>query len=130
MSLKKNIIVLSVLFAMLISVFSGSLVVNAIDNNSARAIETYTRSVTIQCGPVGSTDVKLTISHNATIGKSWVSAITHKDTINKGYVTAKINSVSTEPAKGTYFTGRISIKVKVKYTNAGKSIEVSDYVNS
>lgn len=38
MSLKKNIIVLSVLFAMLISVFGGSLVVNALDNNSARAI--------------------------------------------------------------------------------------------
>lgn len=130
MSLKKNIIVLSVLFTMIISVFSGSLVVNALENNSARAIETYTRSITIQCGPVGYTDVKLTIGHNATTGKSWVSAITHKDTIYKGYITAKINSVSTEPAKGTYFTGRISIKVKVKYTNAGNTIVVSDYVNS
>ena len=47
--LRKNLIVLSVLFMMLLTVFGGSSNVNALENNSVtpRAIESYTKRL---CG--------------------------------------------------------------------------------
>ena len=127
MSLKKNIIVLSVLFAMLISVFSGSLVVNALDNNSARAIESYTKEYVVGCGEIGYSRVKLTIKHNMTTGKSWIVSVKHTDTVYPQYVTGKINSVSTDPAIGKYFSGVISLKIDVHYQNAGKKHTATQY---
>lgn len=49
--LRKNLIVLSVLFMMLLTIFGGSSNVNALENNSVtpRAIESYTKKYVVGC---------------------------------------------------------------------------------
>ena len=83
--LRKNLIVLSVVFMMLLTVFGGSLNINALENNSVT------------------------------------------DTDYPQYVTGKINSVSTDPAIGKYFSGVISLKIDVHYQNAGEELTATQY---
>ena len=132
--IKKSLIALSILCVMFMTSLSSNVKVNALENNynnvSTRALETYTKSVKVGLGVAGYTEVTLKITHNMTTGKSYISSISHSDYINVGYVTAKVKSVSTDPAKGKYFTGRISIKVSVSYTNASKNLVSVEYVNS
>ena len=127
--LRKNLIVLSVVFMMLLTVFGGSLNINALENNSvtSRAIESYTKEYVVGCGEIGYSRVKLTIKHNMTTGKSWIVSVKHTDTVYTQYVTGKINSVSTDPAIGKYFSGVISLKIDVHYQNAGEELTATQY---
>lgn len=127
--LRKNLIVLSVLFMMLLTVFGGSSNVNALENNSVtpRAIETYTKDYVVGCDDYGYSKIKLTIKHNMTTGKSWIVSVKHTDTIYPQYITCKINSVDTDPAVGQYFSGVISLKIDVHYQNAGKKLTATQY---
>lgn len=119
-------------FIILGLIISGSLIgikkVDAVSCKQAKALETYSRKVTVGCGDVGYSNVNVNITHNMTTGKSYVSSVSHSDTIFPMYVSAKITSVETSPKVKEYFTGSISIKVTVRYTNNGSSNSSSGYI--
>ena len=104
--------------------------VQALDNLSPRALETYTKHTVIGCGEIGYTEVTLYITHNMTTGKSWISSISHDDTVFVLYPLADITSVETDPDIDEYFTGKISIKITVHYSNIGHDFQTIKYINS
>ncbi len=112
--LRKNLIVLSVVFMMLLTVFGGSLNINALENNSvtSRAIESYTKEYVVGCGEIGYSRVKLTIKHNMTTGKKMVYSKDYDTHFDKQWFNVQVSKVKTTPAVGSVIKGN-TIKVEV-----------------
>ena len=112
--LRKNLIVLSVLFMMLLTIFGGSSNVNALENNSVtpRAIESYTKEYVVGCGEIGYSRVKLTIKHNMTTGKKMVYSKDYDTHFDKQWFNVQVSKVKTTPAVGSVIKGN-TIKVEV-----------------
>lgn len=120
MKLKKILLFVMCLFLLVLQIFVWNISiisVKALDDFEVKAVEHYDRNITIGLGDFGKVGVVVTISHNMTTGKSCVYNVKATPRFNHLYPFLKFNSVSTSPAKGVYFTGPISIKVTVKYTN-------------
>ena len=131
MKMKKILLAaVSVFCTIFLFTLSSSNRVQALDNITPRALETYTKEATIACGPIGTTRVKLYITHNMTTGNSWISSYTHTDTVYAMYPLADIESVKIDPGVNEYFTGKISIKVTVYWTNVGQDFTTVHYMNS
>ena len=107
--------------------------VDSIGENDSytRAYETYSRNRIIGLDSIGHTNLTITIAHNMSTTKSWVLAIDRNDYLYIPFVTlCRVKSVTTDPAIGEYFTGRISIKVTLIYTISGNDYEIVDYVST
>lgn len=88
------------------------------NEQNARAIERYNKSVTVKCGNYGTAKVTVTISHNMTTGRKTVYAVDYVKYFDNTYVGTGINSVDTTPSVGSVITGN-TIKVKVHYYQFG-----------
>ena len=92
--------------------------VNAMDNTSARSIESYSRSTVIGLQTYGSVDVSVVIKHNMTTGKFYVYNTDYNTHFNTGYGGVGVSAFSTNPAKGQEIKGKV-ITAKITYYQFG-----------
>lgn len=88
------------------------------NEQNARAIERYNKSVNVKCGNYGNAKVTVTISHNMTTGRKTVYAVNYEKNFDNTYIGTGINGVDTTPSVGSVISGN-TIKVEVHYYQFG-----------
>lgn len=133
MKIKRLLTIFFLSCLMLVFINGSCEKVMALNENdiTPRAMETYTRDITVGCGAIGHTNLTITITHNMTTGNSWISKIDRDDYIYPPFaLICQIKSVKTDPGINDYFTGVISIKITVTYSISGDNYQSIEYVNS
>ena len=83
-----------------------------------KAIETYKKSATVECGVYGNVVVSVTFGHNMTTGRIWVDSVSYTKNFNEGYVGVGVHEVYTVPGIDETVTGSL-VRVYVRYFQFG-----------